>query len=255
MAGDLDARNAGRRLSRQHRAGARERDVPAVRRGRTLPCLRYGNSRRLPEDIRAEHPRRRASATATCCRSRRPARSASPSPTTPRTASSRRIPGSTPARSASPTGLDARIPRRGPRLAALEGARRQRPRRCPTRSSTPSRSPARDHMKMQAAIQPFDLTRRSPRPSTCPRTYPFEAFESLYLEAWTRRPQGDHHLPAEQRASARSCRSRRTAPQDLDQTEPDRRIRINDAPQVALAALRWPHRPKLSRRQRRPGPL
>ena len=35
------------------------------------------------------------------------------------------------------------------------------------------------------------------------------------------------------------------APQDLDQSEPDRRIRITDAPQVALAALRWPHRPKL----------
>ena len=36
------------------------------------------------------------------------------------------------------------------------------------------------------------------------------------------------------------------APQDLDQSEPDRRIRIADAPQVALAALRWPHRPKLA---------
>ena len=38
----------------------------------------------------------------------------------------------------------------------------------------------------------------------------------------------------------------RDAPQDLDQSEPDRRIRISDAPQVALAALRWPHRPKLA---------
>src|SRR4029079_7343260 len=36
------------------------------------------------------------------------------------------------------------------------------------------------------------------------------------------------------------------APQDLDQSEPDRRIRISDAPQVALTALRWPHRPKLT---------
>jgi ribonucleoside-diphosphate reductase alpha chain len=36
------------------------------------------------------------------------------------------------------------------------------------------------------------------------------------------------------------------APQDLDQSEPDRRIKINDAPQVALAALRWPHRPNLT---------
>ena len=36
------------------------------------------------------------------------------------------------------------------------------------------------------------------------------------------------------------------APQDLDQSEPDRRIRIADAPTVALAALRWPHRPKLT---------
>jgi ribonucleoside-diphosphate reductase alpha chain len=36
------------------------------------------------------------------------------------------------------------------------------------------------------------------------------------------------------------------APHDLDQSEPDRRIRISDAPRVALAALRWPHRPKLA---------
>ena len=58
------------------------------------------------------------------------------------------------------------------------------------------------------------------------------------------RAEGDHHLPAEQRA--RRGAVGRDAPQDLDQSEPDRRIRIADAPQVALAALRWPHRPKLT---------
>jgi ribonucleoside-diphosphate reductase alpha chain len=43
-----------------------------------------------------------------------------------------------------------------------------------------------------------------------------------------------------------SVLSLESAPQDLDQSDPDRRIRIGDAPQVALAALRWPHRPKLT---------
>ena len=77
-----------------------------------------------------------------------------------------------------------------------------------------------------------------------PEDYPFEAFEDLYLEAWQAGLKGiTTYRPNSVLGSVLSVE---TAPQDLDQSEPDRRIRIADAPQVALAALRWPHRPKLT---------
>jgi ribonucleoside-diphosphate reductase alpha chain len=103
---------------------------------------------------------------------------------------------------------------------------------------------ARDHMLMQAAIQPC-IDAAISKTVNVPEDYPFEAFESLYLEAWhaglkcitTYRPN---------KVLGAVLSVEKDAPQDLDQTEPDRRIRIGDAPQVALAALRWPHRPKLA---------
>ena len=103
---------------------------------------------------------------------------------------------------------------------------------------------ARDHMKMQAAIQPY-IDAAISKTVNVPEDYPFEDFEPL-PRGLARRAQGHHHLPPEPRARARCSRSTADAPQDLDQSEPDRRIRIADAPQVALAALRWPHRPKLT---------
>ena len=54
---------------------------------------------------------------------------------------------------------------------------------------------ARDHMRMQAAIQPF-IDAAISKTVNVPEDYPFEDFESLYLEAW-RRAEGHHHLPAE----------------------------------------------------------
>ena len=104
--------------------------------------------------------------------------------------------------------------------------------------------PARDHMKMQAAIQPY-IDAAISKTVNVPEDYPFEAFESLYLEAWHAGLKGiTTYRPNSVLGAVLSVE--KDAPQDLDQTEPDRRIRINDAPQVALAALRWPHRPKLS---------
>jgi ribonucleoside-diphosphate reductase alpha chain len=108
--------------------------------------------------------------------------------------------------------------------------------------------PARDHMAMQAAIQPF-VDQAISKTVNVAEDYPFEDFEDLYLEAWraglkgitTYRPNATLGAVLTTEAAAAAG-----APQDLDQSEPDRRIRISDAPQVALAALRWPHRPKLT---------
>ena len=101
---------------------------------------------------------------------------------------------------------------------------------------------ARDHMAMQAAIQPY-IDAAISKTVNVPADYPFEAFEDLYLEAWKAGLKGiTTYRPNNVLGSVLSLE----APQDLDQSEPDRRIRIADAPQVALAALRWPHRPKLT---------
>ncbi|MFT3973372.1 MAG: adenosylcobalamin-dependent ribonucleoside-diphosphate reductase [Amaricoccus sp.] len=104
---------------------------------------------------------------------------------------------------------------------------------------------ARDHMLMQAAIQPF-IDAAISKTVNVPEDYPFEDFESLYLEAWKAGLKGiTTYRPNSVLGSVLSVETAE-APQDLDQSEPDRRIRISAAPQVALAALRWPHRPKLT---------
>lgn len=103
---------------------------------------------------------------------------------------------------------------------------------------------ARGHMAMQAAIQPYICAAIS-KTVNVPEDYPFEEFEGLYMEAWEAGLKGiTTYRPNSVLGSVLSVES--AAPQDLDQSEPDRRIRINDAPNVALAALRWPHRPKLT---------
>ncbi len=102
---------------------------------------------------------------------------------------------------------------------------------------------ARDHMLMQAAIQPY-VDASISKTVNVPEDYPFEDFEGLYLEAWHAGLKGiTTYRPNRVLGAVLSADT--GAPQDLDQTEPDRRIRISAAPQVALAALRWPHRPKL----------
>ncbi|WP_424934079.1 adenosylcobalamin-dependent ribonucleoside-diphosphate reductase [Amaricoccus macauensis] len=103
---------------------------------------------------------------------------------------------------------------------------------------------AKDHMAMQAAIQPYICAAIS-KTVNVPEDYPFEDFEDLYLDAWKAGLKGiTTYRPNNVLGSVLSVEG--STPQDLDQSEPDRRIRISDAPQVALAALRWPHRPKLT---------
>jgi ribonucleoside-diphosphate reductase alpha chain len=104
---------------------------------------------------------------------------------------------------------------------------------------------AHDHMAMQAAIQPFVCQAISKTVNVL-EDYPFAAFETLYLDAWKAGLKGiTTYRPNAVLGSVLSTEAAST-PQDLDQSEPDRRIRIADAPQVALATLRWPHRPKLT---------
>ena len=232
--------HARRRLPRHIALAAREGRLPALRcRTATSPPAWPGAC----PTTSAPRSARTACATATCSRSPRPAPSASPSPTTPRTASSPPIPGTTPARSARPTARCASTASRttpggsgGPAAAT--------PRALPPAFVNALEIGARDHMAMQAAIQPF-IDPAISKTVNVPEDYPFEDFETLYLEAWQAGLKGiTTYRPNSVLGSVLSVE--KEAPQDLDQSEPDRRIRISGAPQVALAALRWPHRPKLT---------
>jgi ribonucleoside-diphosphate reductase alpha chain len=106
---------------------------------------------------------------------------------------------------------------------------------------------ATDHMAMSAAVQPFVDTAIS-KTVNVPADYPFEAFESLYMEAWkhglkgitTYRPNSILGAVLE----VASLAPNKEAPQDLDQNELDRRVVLDKMPTPALASLRWPGRPE-----------
>lgn len=110
---------------------------------------------------------------------------------------------------------------------------------------------ALDHMRMVAAVAPFIDTAIS-KTVNVPADYPFDDFESLYLEAWraglkgitTYRPNSVLGSVLSLEPTAANPGSQ-TLPQDLNQSDPDRRITLNSAPSPALASLKWPHRPKL----------
>jgi ribonucleoside-diphosphate reductase alpha chain len=108
---------------------------------------------------------------------------------------------------------------------------------------------ARDHMLMNAAVQPFVDTAIS-KTVNVPADYPFDAFEDLYYEAWkaglkgiaTYRPNSVLGAVLE----VASAVAPEAEPQDFDTADPDRRIKLDRAHQPALSSLRWPGRPELA---------
>ena len=105
---------------------------------------------------------------------------------------------------------------------------------------------ARDHMRMSAAVQPFVDTAIS-KTVNVPIDYPFAEFQDLYLEAWQNGLKGlTTYRPNTVIGSVLEAASQAIAPQDFDPTDPDRRIRLEKAPQPPLASLRWPGRPELA---------
>ncbi len=61
---------------------------------------------------------------------------------------------------------------------------------------------ARDHLDMMAAVQPYVDTSIS-KTVNVPADYPFEAFESLYFDAWKNGLKRLRHVPARMKRSAR----------------------------------------------------
>lgn len=108
---------------------------------------------------------------------------------------------------------------------------------------------ALDHMKMCAAVAPYIDTAIS-KTVNVPADYPFDDFQYLYTEAWRAGLKGiATYRPNTVLGSVLSVESKaavNAAPNDLELTDPDRRIVLKDVPQPALASLRWPGRPKLT---------
>ena len=104
---------------------------------------------------------------------------------------------------------------------------------------------ALDHMRMSAAVQPFVDTAISKTVNVA-ADYPFAEFKDLYLEAWKSGLKGlTTYRPNAVVGSVLEVQSPAAAPLDFDVTDPDRRIRLDKAPQPPLASLRWPGRPEL----------
>ncbi|PRP71627.1 ribonucleoside-diphosphate reductase, adenosylcobalamin-dependent [Chromobacterium amazonense] len=108
---------------------------------------------------------------------------------------------------------------------------------------------ALDHMRMVAAVAPYVDTAIS-KTVNVPADYPFEDFESLYLEAWRAGLKGiTTYRPNNVLGSVLSVEPAQSAaaPQDLSgaASDPDRRVTLNTAPTPALSSLKWPNRPKL----------
>ncbi len=105
---------------------------------------------------------------------------------------------------------------------------------------------AKDHMLMQAAIQPY-IDASISKTVNVPEDYPFAQFQGLYLDAWRAGLKGiTTYRPNNILGSVLSVDSVQEKPQDLDQSEPDRKVKISDTPEVALASLRWAKRPQMS---------
>ena len=105
---------------------------------------------------------------------------------------------------------------------------------------------ALDHMHMVAAIAPFVDSAIS-KTVNVPEDYPYEDFRDLYLEAWKSGLKGiTTYRPNKVLGSVLSLTAQEEAPNDLDTSDADRRIRLDAAPVPALSSLRWPGRPKLA---------
>jgi ribonucleoside-diphosphate reductase alpha chain len=105
---------------------------------------------------------------------------------------------------------------------------------------------ALDHMRMVAVVAPFVDSAIS-KTVNVPEDYPFDNFKDLYLEAWKAGLKGiTTYRPNGVLGSVLSITPQSEAPNDLDTTDADRRIRLDAAPMPALSSLRWPGRPQMT---------
>lgn len=104
---------------------------------------------------------------------------------------------------------------------------------------------ATDHMKMLEVVQPYIDTSIS-KTVNVPADYPFEEFKQLYLDGWKAGLKGlATFRPNFVTGSVLSVDEKQAEQvEDLDMSDPDRRIAIDNVPEVTLASLRWQKRPR-----------
>jgi ribonucleoside-diphosphate reductase alpha chain len=106
------------------------------------------------------------------------------------------------------------------------------------------------HAQMVAVVAPF-IDSAISKTINVAADYPYEDFKNLYVEAWKSGLKGiTTYRPNNTLGSVLSvtpAQSANVAPQDIDTTDSDRRIKLDAVPSMALASLRWPGRPELPR--------
>lgn len=104
---------------------------------------------------------------------------------------------------------------------------------------------AKDHAEMVSSVQPY-IDSSISKTVNVPADYPFEDFKSLYLNGWKRGAKGlATFRPNLVTGSVLEVKTdKKSAVCDLDQSDPDRRIRLESTPTPPLASLRWRKRPR-----------
>lgn len=102
-----------------------------------------------------------------------------------------------------------------------------------------------DHLAMVAAAAPYIDTAIS-KTINVGHDYPFERFRDLYLEAWKGGLKGVTTFRANAAVEGVLLKASEPPPAsaDLDESDPDRRIRLKSVPELTLASLRWRKRPR-----------
>ena len=100
---------------------------------------------------------------------------------------------------------------------------------------------AEDHMLMLKVLQPY-IDSSISKTVNIPEDYPYEDFKNLYLNAWQSGLKGLATFRPNP-ITGSVLMTNEASDQDLDNTDPDRKISFPDMPQPALNSLDMPRRP------------
>ena len=112
---------------------------------------------------------------------------------------------------------------------------------------------AEAHLEMVAAVAPYIDTSIS-KTINVASDYPYEDFKDIYRSAFEKGLKGVttfrenpnvQSVLRSQEDDAKDQAQAAVQPEDLEQSDPDRRLRLKEVPTVALASLRWQKRPDL----------
>lgn len=104
-----------------------------------------------------------------------------------------------------------------------------------------------DHQKMVAAVQPFVDSSIS-KTVNVPADYPYEDFKDIYLAAWQDGLKGiTTYRPNDVTGAVLvSSSDAKKQAEDLDESDPDRRLKLAAVPETVLKSMRWLDRPHMA---------